>query len=45
MRADLVLVNVDLDEHAVRVCIRHLCKLWGDSLAWPAPCRGEVNDD
>ena len=45
MRADLVLVNVDLDENAVRVCIRHLCKLRGDSLAWPAPRRGKVNDD
>ena len=41
--AHLVLVNVDLDEHAVGEILCHFDERWPDALARATPCRREVH--
>merc|ERR1719498_686374 len=39
-----VCINIDLHELQGGLDTGELLKLWGDHLAWWAPCGGEVND-
>ena len=41
--AHLVLVNIDLDEHAVGEFVCHFDERWPDALARATPCRREVH--
>ena len=41
--AHLVLVNIDLDEHAVGEILCHFDERWPDALARATPCRREVH--